>query len=102
MNCFNQVFLGLSEAVQNSIVHGNRMDADKNVFIHIDSNDSQINIEVEDEGVGFPVDCINDPTCFENLKKENGRGIFLIRQIADEVKYSDGGKKITIKYYLSK
>lgn len=67
------------------------MDADKNVFIYINCNENQINIGVE--GIGFPIDYFQYPTCFENLKKEKGRGIFFIRQTADEVKYSERGKK---------
>lgn len=100
-NHFNRVFLGLSEAVSNSIIHGNGMDTDKKVFIHIVHVENNLLIEVKDEGFGFPVNCINDPTCFENLKNESGRGIFLIRQIADEVKYCDGGRKVLIRYNLS-
>lgn len=98
---FNHVFLGLSEAVQNAIVHGNGMDAAKIVLIYIKYFEKQLFIEVKDEGDGFHVDCNNDPTCFENLKKEHGRGIFFLRQIADEVKYFDGGRAVLIKYILS-
>jgi serine/threonine-protein kinase RsbW len=97
---FNRVFLGLSEAVNNSIVHGNKLNTSKRVFIRIQFQENQLKLEIKDEGEGFDFDCIEDPTCFENLKKENGRGIFLISQMADDLKYSDGGRSIMIKYYF--
>lgn len=97
---FNRVFLGLSEAVNNSIVHGNRLNEEKKVFISIYFYENQLFVEVKDEGNGFPFECIYDPTCSENLKKEHGRGIFLIRQMADDIKYSDGGSNVMIKYNL--
>jgi serine/threonine-protein kinase RsbW len=97
-NYFNRVFLGISEAVNNSIVHGNCLDKDKLVFIRVVFKDDQLQIEVKDEGVGFTVDGLANPTVNENLKKENGRGIFIMQNIADEVKYFDGGSKVLIKY----
>jgi len=97
---FNRVLLGISEAVNNSIVHGNKQDVRKNVFLCLKYFDNKLFIEVKDEGIGFDVECLNDPTCFDNLKKENGRGIFLLREIADEVRYYDGGRTVLIKYNL--
>lgn len=97
---FNRVLLGLSEAVNNSIVHGNKLNVDKLVHIHILVSDNNLSIQIIDEGNGFEISCINDPTCFENIKKERGRGIFLIRQMADDIRYYDGGRKVMIKYNL--
>jgi len=97
-NYFNRVFLGISEAVNNSIVHGNCLDKDKLVFIRVVFKDDQLQVEVKDEGDGFTVDGLADPTADENLKKENGRGIFIMQNIADEVEYCDGGSKVLIKY----
>jgi serine/threonine-protein kinase RsbW len=97
---YNRVLLGLSEAVNNSIVHGNKLNEDKLVHIHILVLDKHLSIQIIDEGNGFDIDCINDPTCFENIKKERGRGIFLIRQMADDIRYYDEGRKVMIKYNL--
>ena len=99
---FNTFFLGLSEAVNNSIVHGNRLDPDKFVFLRvlIDDNTTII-FEVKDQGEGFSVDNVGDPTCPENLKKENGRGIFLLQKMADEVIFYEGGTRVSIKYTLT-
>jgi serine/threonine-protein kinase RsbW len=93
---FNRVFLGLSEAVNNSIVHGNRYNSNKKVFVSVLFSERKLFIEVKDQGEGFSVDCIEEPTCLNNLKNENGRGIFLMRQVADEVIFSNGGRCVLI------
>lgn len=95
---FNRVFLGVSEALSNSIIHGNRFDVNKNVTLRVFFQSDFLVIEVVDEGPGFTFDCINDPTKPVNLMNEKGRGIFLIRQLSDEMVYSDCGRKLLIKY----
>lgn len=95
---FNKVYLGLSEAVTNSIVHGNQLNDSKDVRISVDYLDSKIILEIADEGEGFSTEVVFDPTTEENIKRESGRGIFLIRHFADEVTYMEGGRKILIKY----
>jgi len=97
-NYFNRVFLGICEAVNNSIVHGNCLDNDKRVFIRVVFEDNKLQIEVKDEGVGFTVEGLPNPIEDKNLKKENGRGIFILQNIADEVEYCEGGSKVLIKY----
>ena len=97
---FNRVFLGLSEAVSNSIVHGNGLNDKKFVNIISECSANNLFFEVVDEGNGFSLDTINDPLNTENVRKENGRGIFLLRNMADEVQFSDGGRRVMIKYSL--
>ena len=97
---YNRILLGLSEAVSNSIIHGNKNDCSKKVFISLLYVENKLVITVRDEGSGFSLDTVEDPTRPENRKKENGRGLFLIQQIADEVYFYDGGNKIQILYSL--
>jgi serine/threonine-protein kinase RsbW len=97
---FNRVCLGLSEAVSNSIVHGNQSNADKNVVVRSYLNGNELVFEIKDEGKGFLVDSIEEPTSIENLKKESGRGIFLMRKIADEIEFSDGGRSLLLRFNL--
>ena len=97
---FHRVFLALSEAVNNSITHGNRLDVTKRVFVRIFHDDINLFIEVKDEGAGFSFECIEDPTSNENIKKEKGRGIFLIRQVSDEVEYFEEGRKVLIRFNI--
>lgn len=98
---FNRIFLGLSEAVNNSIIHGNQSDAKKKVFIRSYFSERELVFEIKDQGEGFLVDCIKDPTSLDNLKKENGRGIFLIREIADDIIFSDGGRSVLLRFNLN-
>ncbi len=97
---FNRVLLGLSEAVSNSIIHGNKNDCSKKVFISLLYQEEKLIMTITDEGSGFSFDNVEDPTRRDNIKKENGRGLFLIQQIADEVYFFEGGKKIQILYSL--
>jgi serine/threonine-protein kinase RsbW len=73
----------LLEAVQNAIIHGNKSDASKKVKIELEVDESSIQVLIEDEGTGFDPDCVANPTCGDNLTKENGRGIFFIRNLCD-------------------
>ena len=98
---FNRIFLGLSEAVCNCIVHGNASDVDKKVVIKVRYSGGYLLLEIKDEGMGFCFANLTDPTSVNNLKKENGRGIFLICQTADDVKFYDGGSKVLIRYKLA-
>ena len=101
MNTFNQVFLGISEAVNNAIQHGNRLDPEKWVFIRMYLLGKQLQIEVEDEGDGFCETVLFDPTTPENLKREHGRGIFIMKQLAEEVVFKEGGRKVFILFTVS-
>ena len=99
-NHFNRVLLGISEAVNNSIVHGNGLDIRKNVILEIKYFSGRLLVQVKDEGRGFDLKCVSDPTSQDNLRKEHGRGIFLIHKMADEVNYYDGGRAVMIKFNL--
>ncbi|MDX1637914.1 MAG: ATP-binding protein [Balneolaceae bacterium] len=97
---YGNIMLALSEAVTNAIVHGNREDDSKNVFISATRNRDQLKISIKDEGEGFDPSSLPDPLQDENLLKEGGRGVYLIEQFADDVSYSEGGTKITIRFEL--
>ncbi len=96
---FNHIFLGISEAVSNAILHGNKLDTEKKVFIRLNVFENQLHVEVEDEGDGF-CDILFDPTLPENIKCESGRGIYIIRQIADELVFKEDGRKVYILFTL--
>jgi serine/threonine-protein kinase RsbW len=86
---FAQIRLALNEAVTNAIIHGNKNDPSKKVYVRAIRNENGLIISVKDEGEGFDVDNIPDPTDKNNLLKPSGRGIFLIRQQADEVSFKE-------------
>lgn len=94
---FNRVFLCLSEAVVNSIQHGNRNDKRKQVSIQIDCKKEYISIEISDEGDGFDYSNIENPTIKPNIKKESGRGIHIIKSLSNELEFKEKGKCIQFK-----
>ncbi len=96
------VHVGFEEALRNAMVHGNKSHADKKVKIEMDYDEKQVVLVVEDEGEGFDVKSLPDPTVGDNLLKESGRGVYLIRHLMDEVEYTDSGRKVTMKKYLTK
>ncbi len=91
------VRLALEEAIVNAIKHGNRMAADKNVHIVWEVNDDLVRVTIEDEGPGFDLHDIPDPTDEENLDKPGGRGIMLIRSFMSLVEYNDQGNRLTME-----
>src|SRR5437773_934421 len=77
--------LTISESMINAIQHGNKADPSKTARLQISSNGDAIEIIVEDEGKGFTIDKVADPTDTANLLKPSGRGILIIRSFMDEV-----------------
>lgn len=100
MNCFNRVYLGISEAVNNAILHGNQLNPQKKVFIKMDFCGNQCKVEVKDEGNGFCKDLLQDPTCGKNIRKEHGRGLFLVRQLADKLFFLEEGRRVLIQFTI--
>jgi len=85
--------LSVSESVINAIRHGNQFDPSKIARLRISSDGEKLEIVVEDQGEGFRLDELADPTQAENLLKPCGRGILIIRSFMDEVDLStkEGG-----------
>lgn len=76
--------MAVRECVANAVVHGNRYNAKKKVHLTIHPSDDYLEILVGDEGTGFQLEDIPDPLAEENLLKQSGRGILLIRAFVDE------------------
>ncbi|MEN8115657.1 MAG: ATP-binding protein [Bacteroidota bacterium] len=93
-SCFNKTFLCISEAVVNSIIHGNKNKHDKIVEIEINCKTHNILINITDEGDGFNFNEVANPTSSENIMKESGRGIHIIKNIAKAVKFNDKGNSL--------
>jgi serine/threonine-protein kinase RsbW len=81
--------LTISESMINAIQHGNKADPAKQATLRISSNGDTIEIIVEDQGHGFKLDNVADPTDTANLLKPSGRGILIIRSFMDEVDLSE-------------
>jgi serine/threonine-protein kinase RsbW len=82
------LMLSVTEATTNAIIHANKSDVNKKVEIDVFVNDSHITIKVKDEGSGFDPTKIPDPTSPENLLKDSGRGLYLMRIYMDDLKYN--------------
>ncbi len=76
--------IACSEAIINAIVHGNKEDPLKQVHTEIRYNTNEITAVIMDQGIGFNVEALPDPTSGENLFKESGRGIYIIRSLVDK------------------
>jgi len=81
------IFLAVTEATTNAIIHANKCDTNKIVTIDAYVENSKLIIKIKDEGEGFEPGNIPDPTEPENLLKDSGRGIYLMRVYMDDMKY---------------
>lgn len=97
---YGNVLIAVTEAVNNAIEHGNNQDANLKVNVSVGDKETDFCFSVQDEGKGFDFDNLPDPTAPENIEKEHGRGIFLMRSLAEEVEFQDKGRNVTI--YFSK
>lgn len=88
--------LALDEAVCNAMRHGNGLDPAKKVTLTWEVRADAVTISVADEGSGFDPARLPDPTADENLVRPCGRGVMLIEQYMTDVRYSDGGRRVTM------
>lgn len=82
------ILLAVTEATTNAMIHGNKKIAEKKVTINAELTESTLTVTVKDEGMGFDPAKIPDPTEPENLLKDSGRGLYLMRYHASELKYN--------------
>ncbi|GMV05397.1 MAG: hypothetical protein AMXMBFR53_16760 [Gemmatimonadota bacterium] len=88
--------VGLTEALSNAMLYGNAHDPSKRVRVEVRVSGDSILARITDEGRGFDPCNVPDPTCPENLMKSGGRGLFLMRQLLDEVRFNDLGNQVTL------
>lgn len=98
---YGNIMIAVTESVNNAIRHGNKGDKTKNVQLTLDLSDSMIKFVIKDEGPGFDYQNLPDPTAPENVSKVNGRGIFLMKHLCDEVNFIDDGKCVELCFYIS-
>jgi len=84
---YGNILLSVSEAINNAIVHGNKFDPKKKVVIQYELTDTNLLISVIDEGLGFDVNLVEDPTQQGNIEKLYGRGVFIILNLCDKVEF---------------
>jgi serine/threonine-protein kinase RsbW len=100
---YSSIWVSLNEAITNAIIHGNRQDMTKKVHLSVELKwDNFICFTVRDEGDGFDHDNIPDPTSPELIDKPNGRGIFLMKKLADLALFSANGTTVDLYFDLTK
>jgi serine/threonine-protein kinase RsbW len=98
---YGNIMIAVTEAVNNAIKHGNQNNSGKNVSLSLALEEGVIKFRVEDEGNGFDYEHLPDPTAPENLEKPGGRGIFLMKHLADEVAFNEKGKVVELSFYMN-
>ena len=93
---FYALMLVVTEAVNNGIVHGNKRDASKHVTVTCTAENGLLTIRIQDEGEGFDPSMLRDPLQPNNILLDNGRGVFLMRQMMDSVSYNEKGTEVTM------
>jgi len=88
--------VGLAEALANAMLYGNGRDPSKRVKMEVAFRDSAIMARITDQGSGFDPLSVPDPTEPPNLSRAEGRGIFLMRKLLDEVHFNDQGNSVTL------
>jgi serine/threonine-protein kinase RsbW len=98
---YGELLIAMTEAVNNAIVHGNKLDPAKQVKVTFDIiEDKTVRFTVEDEGPGFDYHNLPDPTAPENIEKPHGRGVFLMRQLSDKCDFIDEGRVVVMDFLV--
>ena len=98
---FGNILLTLTEAFKNAVIHGNQNDSNKKVTILFDAGQKGLSFVISDEGEGFDYDSIPSPVDAEDdAEAEKGRGLFLIRSLTDDVKFTDNGRTVEMVFEI--
>lgn len=97
---YADILISLTEAVNNAIIHGNKSDESKHVNIHVRQKENGIAFCVTDEGDGFNPSYVKDPTCEANIECCGGRGVYIMKALADDIIFDDNGSKVEMYFDL--
>ncbi|MES2566251.1 MAG: ATP-binding protein [Bacteroidota bacterium] len=98
---YGNILIAVTEAVNNAIYHGNQGNPDKKIKIGFESGEKNISFSVADEGTGFDHTTLPDPTDPINLDKPNGRGVFLMKNLADKVEFNNNGQEVCLTFNVN-
>jgi serine/threonine-protein kinase RsbW len=91
------VHMAVEEALVNAITHGNKEDPGKTVSVRLQSSPQRLRVEIIDEGEGFVLENVPDPTCDALLSQPHGRGLMLIRWFMSSVDYLGAGNHLVME-----
>jgi serine/threonine-protein kinase RsbW len=97
---YGNVLIATLEAANNAILHGNKLNEGKDVNILFKWSEIKLELEVTDQGTGFDFSEIPDPTAPGNVEKVNGRGVFLMEKLSDELIFKENGRKVNLTFNL--
>jgi serine/threonine-protein kinase RsbW len=95
---YGKILISTVEAVNNAILHGNKGDINKMVTVNMSADGSVLDITVTDEGEGFEYSNLPDPTDPKNIENLHGRGVFLMRRLADAIEYNSSGNEVKMRF----
>ena len=95
---YGDILIAMTEGVNNAIVHGNKLDINKSVSVEYEKRGKDLFFRISDDGAGFDYENLPDPTSPENLERPNGRGVFLMRNLADECLFEENGRIIELVF----
>lgn len=98
---YGNILVAITEAVNNAIYHGNKANPEKHIDIFFKSFPDRVAFTIKDEGPGFDFSNLPDPTSPENIEKPQGRGVFLMRNLADRVSFEDNGSKVILDFKIA-
>jgi len=95
---YGNILVSLSEATNNAIKHGNKYDSNKTIDLIFENTNEEYIFTIEDKGEGFDHENVPDPTHPDNLEKPDGRGIFIMKNLCDEIEFLDEGKIVKLHF----
>ncbi len=100
-DALSNLSLAVSEALSNAMVHGNKLDPNKDVTVSIKISNDKLVLSIEDEGSGFDPTSVPDPTMPENILKDSGRGIHIMRSFIDQVSYDFSSQRTKLMFTIN-
>jgi serine/threonine-protein kinase RsbW len=97
---FANMMTCLNEAVVNAIVHGNKLDESKTVIINADVEPKRVIWTITDKGNGFDYNNLADPTAPERLEELTGRGVFILKHLADQCIFNAKGNEVELHFKI--
>jgi len=97
---YGKLLLAVVEGVNNAIVHGNKLQKEKDVVVEYSVDEKEIIFQITDSGKGFDYNNLPDPTTPENIERTHGRGIFLMNHLCDKLEFNEEGNTVKMVFNL--
>ncbi|MCL2328403.1 MAG: ATP-binding protein [Bacteroidetes bacterium] len=97
---YANIVVALIEAVKNAIIHGNKSNENSSIIIDYTVTPTYLEFQVSDSGEGFKQEKVPNPTAPENIEKEGGRGVYLMKKLASQCEYNEKGNAVRLRFDL--